>query len=63
MARGGANAQILTGDATNAALNENPKELIAYLKPVIEKTVKDIIQKIANKITQHFTVQELLPVD
>jgi hypothetical protein len=50
-----------TGEATNAALNENPKELITYLKPVVENTVKDIIQKIANKIIQHFTVQELLP--
>jgi len=51
------------GEATNAALNENPRELIAYMKPIIEKTVKNIIQQIANKITQHFTVQELLPVD
>jgi asparagine synthetase A len=53
----------VTGEATNAALNENPRELIAYLKPVIEKTVKNIIQQIANKITQHFTLQELLPED
>jgi hypothetical protein len=52
---------FLAGEATNAALNENPRELIAYLKPVVEKTVKNIIQKIANKITQHFTLQELLP--
>jgi asparagine synthetase A len=49
------------GEATNAALNENPRELIAYLKPVVEKTVKNVIQKIANQITQHFTIQELLP--
>ena len=53
----------VTGEATNAALNENPRELIAYMKPVIEKTVKNIIQQIANKITQHFTLQELLPED
>ena len=53
----------VTGEATNAALNENPRELIAYMKPVIEKTVKNIIQQIANNITQHFTVQELLPED
>jgi hypothetical protein len=53
----------VTGEATNAALNENPRELIAYMKPIVEKTVKNIIQQIANKITQHFTVQELLPVD
>jgi asparagine synthetase A len=53
----------VTGEATNAALNENPRELIAYLKPVVEKTVKNIIQQIANKITQHFTIQELLPED
>ena len=52
-----------TGEATNAALNENPRELIAYLKPVVEKTVRNIIQEIANKITQHFSVQELLPED
>jgi asparagine synthetase A len=51
------------GEATNAALNENPRELIAYLKPVVEKTVKNIIQQIANKITEHFTLQELLPED
>ncbi|KDR14111.1 circadian clock-controlled protein-like [Zootermopsis nevadensis] len=57
------NGDKFLGEATNAALNENPKELIAYLKPIVEKTVKDIIQKIANKITQHFTVQELLPDD
>lgn len=55
------NGDKFLGEATNAALNENPKELIAYLKPVVEKTVKNIIQKIANKITQHFTLEELLP--
>jgi hypothetical protein len=53
----------VTGEATNAALNENPRELIAYMKPVVERTVKNVIQKIANKITQHFTLQELLPED
>lgn len=55
------NGDKLLGDATNAALNENPKELIAYLKPIIEKTVGNIILEIANKITQHFTLEELLP--
>jgi hypothetical protein len=53
----------VSGDATNTALNENPRELIAYMKPIVEKTVKNIIQEIANKITQHFTLQELLPAD
>lgn len=55
------NGDRFLGEATNAALNENPRELIAYLKPVVEKTVKNVIQKIANQITQHFTIQELLP--
>jgi hypothetical protein len=33
------------------------------MRPVVERTVKNVIQKIANKITQHFTLQELLPED
>ncbi|KAJ9577484.1 hypothetical protein L9F63_005985 [Diploptera punctata] len=55
------NGDRLLGDATNAALNENQKEFINYLKPIIETTVGNVILEIANRITQSFDFDTLLP--
>ncbi|CAH1399268.1 unnamed protein product [Nezara viridula] len=49
------------GDAVNGALNENKKEIINLIRPKIEKMMGEKMLGVANKITQHFTYDELFP--
>ncbi|XP_014289104.1 protein takeout [Halyomorpha halys] len=48
-------------EAVNVALNENKKELITTIRPQAERVVTNVLLEIANKITQHFTYEELFP--
>ncbi|XP_075236822.1 protein takeout-like [Lycorma delicatula] len=55
------NGDKALGDAVNVALNENKKDFMKALKPIVEKVVGEIVLDIANKITKNFTYDELFP--
>ncbi|CAH1399272.1 unnamed protein product [Nezara viridula] len=49
-------------EAINVALNDNKRELMTALRPQAEQIVTKVLLNIANKITQHFTYDELFPL-
>lgn len=49
------------GEAMNVALNENKRELMHLLRPTAEKVVSNVFLDIANKVSSHFTYDELFP--
>ncbi|KAL1140600.1 hypothetical protein AAG570_000530 [Ranatra chinensis] len=55
------NGDKTLGDAVNAALNENKKEIIATVSPTVRSVVSEVLLEIAKKITSHFTYDELFP--
>ncbi|BES97644.1 Haemolymph juvenile hormone Hypothetical protein protein (JHBP) [Nesidiocoris tenuis] len=51
------------GEAVNAALNENKKELMNFMRPRAEELASKVLLERANKITRHFEYDELFPSD
>lgn len=51
------------GDAINAAINDNKKDLMIGIIPHAERVAGNVLLDIANKITKHFTFKELFPKD
>ncbi|KAF6204257.1 hypothetical protein GE061_002597 [Apolygus lucorum] len=60
LSRGFFKDQAVT-DAINVALHENKREIINLVRPRLEEVVKDVLLDTANKITNHFTYDELFP--
>ncbi|XP_044741689.1 protein takeout-like [Chrysoperla carnea] len=51
------------GEVTDQALNENRREFIKALKPVVEDTTSDVLLKIAKEIVKNFSYDELFPTN
>ncbi|KAG8282426.1 hypothetical protein J6590_036392 [Homalodisca vitripennis] len=51
------------GDAVNLALNDNKREFMEALRPVVERIVSDVLLDIAKKVTKNFTYDELFPLN
>uniref|UniRef100_A0A1B6L2D3 Uncharacterized protein n=1 Tax=Graphocephala atropunctata TaxID=36148 RepID=A0A1B6L2D3_9HEMI len=51
------------GDAVNLALNDNKREFMEALRPVVEKITSSVLLEIAKKITRNFTYDELFPLN
>ncbi|CAH1399267.1 unnamed protein product [Nezara viridula] len=49
------------GEAVNAALNQNKKELLDAILPTLERVVSNTLLDITDKITKNFTFEELFP--
>ena len=47
--------------AFNAALDGGRQEILATIRPTIEKVISREVLKLVNKITTHFTYDELFP--
>lgn len=54
------NSQELTV-ATNKAINENIKEIIAEMRPVIRKTIGEIVLSFVSSLFKRYSVDELFP--
>lgn len=55
------NGNALLENTTNKVLNENLNMFFKDIKPVITGTLDDLFTTISNKITLHFTYDELFP--
>lgn len=51
----------ILGEATNQALNQNKKEFIDALNPIVTRTTSEVILEIANKITKNHPYDNLFP--
>lgn len=47
--------------ATNQAIHDNIKEIINELKPVVKKTVGDIVLSLVGTLFRRYSVDELFP--
>lgn len=47
--------------ATNQAINDNIKEILVELKPVVSKTVGDIVLSLVGSLFRRYSVDELFP--
>lgn len=51
----------ILGPASNEVLNANSNFLLDEIKPVLEESLSDLFTRIANKITDRFTYDDLFP--
>lgn len=47
--------------ATNKAINENMSEILAEMRPVIRKTVGEIVLQLMGSLFRRYSVSELFP--
>lgn len=52
---------VISGEATNAAINENRGEFLRAVKPYLESTVSKLFLDIANKVAKDIPYDEVLP--
>lgn len=55
--------RFVAGEAINFALNENKREFMEALRPIVERVVSNVLLDIARKVTKNFTYDDLFPVD
>ncbi|KAK3912544.1 Putative beta-carotene-binding protein [Frankliniella fusca] len=50
-------------ESVNQAINANNKEFIKVIKPIIDATASNMLLEVANRITEHFTYDQLFPAN
>jgi Haemolymph juvenile hormone binding protein (JHBP) len=52
---------LFSGDTTNRFFNENWRDIVREIKPVLEETIAEVIHGIVRQVFDLYPLEQLLP--